>query len=144
MGIRETVPATTFTAPEVASIGLSEAAANTKYGAEKITIHQQDLEHVDRAVCDAGTGQTVGKFKIVCEKKSNIVLGATIVAPTAGELIGEIAVLMETKSTFDQLATIMHPYPTYGMGLQLLAAPSYYEKILKYKFVYKLLSAVGL
>ena len=89
----ENVPATTFTSPEVASLGLSEAVAVEKYGADKIVVAERHLSHVDRAVCD---GAQQGFIKIVYLKKNGMVLGATIVAPVAGEMISEIAVMMKT------------------------------------------------
>ena len=65
-------------------------------------------------------------------------------APVAGELISEIAVVIKTGLPFDQLATIMHPYPTYAFGLQLMAADAYYQKTLKMKWLLDILKKIGL
>jgi pyruvate/2-oxoglutarate dehydrogenase complex dihydrolipoamide dehydrogenase (E3) component len=107
-GVLEHVPCTTFTTPEVASIGMSHSAAIAKYGAAKIVVAERSLSEVDRAVCD---GNQQGFIKIVYLKRNGHILGATIVAPSAGELISEIAVMMKSGMPFEQLATVMHPYP---------------------------------
>jgi len=66
------------------------------------------------------------------------------VAPVAGELISELAVVIETGLPFDKIATIMHPYPTYAFALQLMAADAYYGKTLKLKWLYDILKKIGL
>jgi pyruvate/2-oxoglutarate dehydrogenase complex dihydrolipoamide dehydrogenase (E3) component len=99
-GVLPNVPSTIFTSPEVASIGLSEEKASAQYGSHNIAVYQRQLSHVDRAVCDSAQA---GFVKIICLKKNNVIVGATIVAPVAGELIAEIAVLMRTKMPFDQV-----------------------------------------
>jgi pyruvate/2-oxoglutarate dehydrogenase complex dihydrolipoamide dehydrogenase (E3) component len=101
-GVLANVPATTFTSPEVASLGLTEAAAAEMYGADKIVVAERELSDVDRAVCD---GAQVGFIKIIYLKKNGKILGATVVAPVAGEMISEIAVMMKTGMPFDQVRT---------------------------------------
>ncbi|GAX20242.1 mercuric reductase [Fistulifera solaris] len=140
-GVLDHVPSTTFTSPEVASIGMSEAQATATYGADQITIVQKEMKHVDRAICE---GATDGFLKIVLRKKNQQILGATIVGPTAGELIGEIAVAMAAKLPFDQLTTVMHPYPTFGLSLQLMASEVYYAKLQKNLPLYGALTKIGL
>ncbi len=140
-GVLDHVPSTTFTSPEVASIGMSEAQAKATYGADQITIVQKGMKHVDRAICE---GATDGFLKIVLRKKNQQILGATIVGPTAGDLIGEIAVAMATKLPFDQLTTVMHPYPTFGLSLQLMASEVYYAKLQKSLPLYGALTKIGL
>lgn len=140
-GVLETVPSTTFTSPEVASVGLSEAAATEKYGSDKIIVVEESLSNVDRAICEVAQP---GFMKIVYLKKGGKVVGATIVAPVAGELISEMAVVIKSGMPFDQLATVMHPYPTYALGLQLLATDAYYKKTLKMKWLLDILKKIGL
>lgn len=72
-----------------------------------MVVYRRHLSHVDRAICD---NAQEGLIKIICHKNLQI-LGATIVAPVAGEMISEIAVMMKAKMSFDKLATVMHPYP---------------------------------
>jgi pyruvate/2-oxoglutarate dehydrogenase complex dihydrolipoamide dehydrogenase (E3) component len=140
-GVLESVPATTFTSPEVASVGLSEAEAIEKYGKEKIAVVKRNLSKVDRAVCE---GETAGFFKIVTLRKNAKILGATIMAPSAGEMISEISLAMDAGYSFDKLARVMHAYPSYSITLQQMAADVYYEKTLRLKPVYDVLKYIGL
>jgi len=140
-GVLDTVPATTFTSPEVASVGLTEASAIEKYGKDRVTVSHQLMAHVDRAICE---GETDGFLKIVHLKKNGKILGAILVAPAAGEMLSEISVAMAAGLSFDKLAKVMHAYPAYSMALQLMAADMYYEKTMRLKPVYNVLKKLGL
>ena len=103
------VPSCTFTSPEVARVGVaaSEAAAQ---GADAITI---PLTEVDRAVVDdAPEG-----FVRLHHDRGRI-LGATIVAPEAGELIGTVALAMQHGIALGDLAEAIFPYPTLSVALR--------------------------
>jgi hypothetical protein len=65
-------------------------------------------------------------------------------APAAGELISEIAVARSAGMTFDALAKVIHPYPSYAMALQLMAADVYYEKTTNLLWLYNFLKRIGL
>ena len=134
------VPSTTFTSPEVASVGLNEKDAKSKYGEDAVGISRQDVKNIDRALCE---NKTAGFIKIVYFKKNYTILGATVVAPTAGEMISEIGVVMKSKMKFDTLATVMHSYPSYAFALQVMAAEVYYEKLRKLKGVLSFLKRLG-
>jgi pyruvate/2-oxoglutarate dehydrogenase complex dihydrolipoamide dehydrogenase (E3) component len=140
-GILQTVPATTFTSPEVASIGYTEAQAKEEFGENKVGVSKMDLAKVDRAVCD---GQTKGFIKVLYNKKNGQILGATVMAPCGGELISEIATAMAAKLPFADLAKVIHPYPSYAIALQFMAADVYYENTMKLKWLYDILKRVGL
>ena len=140
-GILQTIPSATFTSPEIASVGVTEAQAIEKLGESKVAISEMDLAKVDRAVCD---GQTKGFIKVVHHKKNGQILGATVMAPSAGELISEISVAMTAKIPFANLAKVIHPYPSYAIALQIMAAEVYYEKTMKLKWLYDILKRFGL
>jgi pyruvate/2-oxoglutarate dehydrogenase complex dihydrolipoamide dehydrogenase (E3) component len=106
-GILPNVPSTIYTSPEVASIGLSEKDAIKLYGSSKVIVYQRQLSHVDRAVCDNAQD---GLIKIICSKKNLQILGATIVAPVAGEMISEIAVMIKAKMSFDKVSAGLHSF----------------------------------
>lgn len=121
------VPWTTFTEPEVAHVGLTEAAAYAKYGARAMVAHQP-LSVVDRARC---AGQTDGFIKLVVLPRgpgplANPVLaqviGGTVVAPGAGDILGEVVLAMQTKAFAGRLAQTIHAYPTWGLGVRQTAA----------------------
>ena len=116
-GLTDLVPWVTFTDPEVAHIGLTEERAKAQFG-DAVRVHRRDLNHTDRAVSD---GDTDGFTKIV-SKSDGTILGATIVAPRAGEAIAEIVVAMRHGLKVGELAQAIHPYPTYSTAVQQLAA----------------------
>ena len=85
-----------------------------------------------------------GFLKIVYKTKTKQILGATIMAPSAGELISEIEVAKESKLSFDKLSTVMHAYPSYSIALQQMAAEVYYDKLKNSKTLYDILKKIGL
>ena len=102
-----TVPWCTYTSPEVAHVGLYEREARERgLATHTITV---PLDEVDRAVLD---GETEGFFRVVLEKKRGAILGATLVAAHAGDLISEVSVAMAGKLGLGALANVIHPYPT--------------------------------
>jgi pyruvate/2-oxoglutarate dehydrogenase complex dihydrolipoamide dehydrogenase (E3) component len=103
------IPWCTFTAPEVAHVGLTadEAAA---IGATTVTV---PLADVDRAVVD----EDREGFVRLHHERGRIV-GATIVAPCAGELIGTVAFAMQHGHGLGTLAGAIFPYPTISLALR--------------------------
>jgi pyruvate/2-oxoglutarate dehydrogenase complex dihydrolipoamide dehydrogenase (E3) component len=99
-GVLPNVPSTIYTSPEIATIGMSEMEAIEQFGPSKVVIYKRHLSHVDRAICD---DTQRGFIKVICAKNTNRILGATIAAPVAGEMISEIAVMMKAKMSFDQV-----------------------------------------
>jgi pyruvate/2-oxoglutarate dehydrogenase complex dihydrolipoamide dehydrogenase (E3) component len=138
----DSVPSATFTDPEVASIGLTEDEAVMQHGEDKVSVSFRNLSQVDRAICEDADKH--GFMKIVYKTKTKQILGATIMAPSAGELISEIAVARESKLPFDKLSTVMHAYPSYSIALQQMAAEVYYDKLKNNKTLYDVLKKVGL
>ena len=139
--VAERLPAVTFTSPQVASIGMSEAAAVAAFGREAVRVETKPMAAVDRAVCD---GVDDGLIKLVVRAKDGSLLGATIVAEPAGELISEIAVAMAAGVKLPALASIIHPYPSYAIELQRMAANVYYDSLKKNAGLYDVLKKVGL
>jgi pyruvate/2-oxoglutarate dehydrogenase complex dihydrolipoamide dehydrogenase (E3) component len=118
LDLRQPVPRCTFTDPEVACAGLLARDAETVYGARRIAIHHLPLDKVERAVTD---DRTEGFIKVITEKRSGKILGFTIVAPRAAEMLGELALAMNCKIPLQRLRPIIHPFPTYGLGLRQVA-----------------------
>ena len=115
-GKAEVLPRVTFTSPEVAHVGLTEAQARAKYGDELVT-RSMLLSKIDRAVNE---DDRVGMVKMHATRGGEIV-GATMVAERAGEAITEIALAMRNRISLKDLASTVHPYPTYNSGIQMLA-----------------------
>jgi pyruvate/2-oxoglutarate dehydrogenase complex dihydrolipoamide dehydrogenase (E3) component len=105
------VPRVTFTDPEVASIGLSEAEARERLGRDPLVL-RHDYAESDRALT-AGTAR--GFAKLVTGRRGRL-LGATVVGPAAGESIAELAALIRRRGTVADLSQAIHAYPTYGEG----------------------------
>lgn len=141
-GVLAEVPSTTFTDPEVASFGLTERAARERYGEGLVSASFRPLAKIDRAVCEGKNRH--GFIKIVYQSKTKQILGATIVAPVAGELVSELAVAKDAKLSLDRLSTVMHSYPSYSIALQQMAADVYYDKLKKNKSLYDVLKKAGL
>jgi pyruvate/2-oxoglutarate dehydrogenase complex dihydrolipoamide dehydrogenase (E3) component len=100
------IPWATFTDPELARVGLTEAEAREQYG-DKIYVLKHSFAEVDRALAE---GASRGLAKLICLGNGKI-LGAHIVGRSAGELIHEIVLAMNNNLTVDKLTGI-HVYPT--------------------------------
>jgi pyruvate/2-oxoglutarate dehydrogenase complex dihydrolipoamide dehydrogenase (E3) component len=103
----------TFTDPEVAHAGLSEREARDR-GIDVETF-TQPLASLDRAMTDSATD---GFVKLQTARGTGRIVGATIVAPRAGELISEVSVAMAAKMGLGALAQAIHPYPTYAEAIR--------------------------
>ena len=113
-------PAVTYSDPELAQIGLTEAAAHTLHGAA-LTVIRQDFAHNDRAITEAKTG---GFLKLMLVKSRPV--GVTIVGAQSGELIGLWALAMAAGLKVGQIAGMITPYPTRG-EISKRAAGAYFS-----------------
>jgi len=115
------IPRVTYTDPEVASVGLSEAAARE--------------QGIDVVVASADPGETArgyihdfhqGVIKLVGDRKRGILVGATLVTPRGGEILGELVLAIKARTPLAMLGDLIHPYPAFnrvlGAVLQELAA----------------------
>ena len=101
------MPWCTYTQPEIAHVGLYEADAKAK--GWEVETFTYNLDEVDRAILD---GEDEGFARIHVRKGTDKILGATIVAAHAGEMISEFTVLMKTGQGLKTLTSTIHPYPT--------------------------------
>ncbi|HEV7224923.1 MAG TPA: mercuric reductase [Pirellulales bacterium] len=110
------IPRCTYTDPEVAHVGLTEREA----GEQGIAIdsYRVDLEEVDRAILDS---EEAGFAVVHTRRGGGRVVGATIVARHAGEMIGEITLLMTNRLSLTHLARTIHCYPTQAEALKRIA-----------------------
>lgn len=107
------IPRCTYTDPEIASVGLSRnQAVEEKIEVREWTVPFADL---DRARLD---GETDGFVRILTGMRSDKILGATIVARHAGDLISEIATAMTAGVGLGKLANVIHPYPTQADAIR--------------------------
>ncbi len=107
-----TIPWCTYTSPELAHVGLYPEAA--EQGVE-IDTFTQKLEEVDRAILE---GETEGFVRVHVAKGSDRIVGATIVAANAGDLIGTLSLAMTRKIGLGAIASTILPYPTQGEAIR--------------------------
>ena len=113
LGLRRSVdpvvPRVTYTAPEVAAVGVSTAELLP----DRHTVLRWDHRHVDRAITDA---DTAGFSTLVVDGRGRLV-GATVVGPRAGETLGELTLAVRKGLTVRDVAGTTHAYPTYNDGV---------------------------
>jgi pyruvate/2-oxoglutarate dehydrogenase complex dihydrolipoamide dehydrogenase (E3) component len=113
-----TIPWCTYTTPEVAHVGLYEKDAQERgLEVETVTV---PLSTVDRAILD---GADEGFLRVHVEKgsKDGRILGATLVAEHAGDMIGELCLAVTHGIGLKKIASVIHPYPTQGEAVKKAA-----------------------
>jgi pyruvate/2-oxoglutarate dehydrogenase complex dihydrolipoamide dehydrogenase (E3) component len=115
-----TVPRVTFTAPEVAAVGVGSA-----HPPRGCSVHRVEHAHVDRAVAE---GETAGFTDLVLDGRGRLV-GATVVGPRAGESLAELALAVRQGMPASTLAGTTHAYPTYGDAVRDAAVATVRERL---------------
>lgn len=103
------IPWCTFTDPEVARVGLSEAEAQNKKIAYDVT--KYNIDDLDRAIAD---GEAHGFVKVLTRQGTDQILGATIVGDHAGEIIAEYVTAMKHGLGLNKILGTIHIYPTFA------------------------------
>ena len=129
--VTASVPWCTFTDPELAHAGLTEAEARARYG-DDVEVWRHDLAHNDRARAD---GVARGAVVIVTHKKT--IVGAHLLAPAGGEMIHEFALAIEEGVKLGDLARFMHVYPTISTSIGQLAGDVAFEKAERLRWLVK-------
>ena len=107
------IPWATYTSPEIAHVGLYEKEAKDK-GIEVDTF-TLEMSKVDRAILD---GETEGFVRIHVRKGTDEILGATVVAGHAGDMISELTLAMKGKLGLKTIGATIHPYPTQAEAIR--------------------------
>lgn len=110
------VPRVTFIAPEVASVGLTEAEARAKF--KTALVGRFAVAGLGRAVVEHATD---GFVKVVAHPKTRKLLGAHLICDRAGEVVHEAALAIRLGATLDDIASMIHAYPTWNEGLAAAA-----------------------
>lgn len=108
-----TIPWCTYTDPEIAHVGIYEREAIDRK--IKVDTFMRQMGDVDRAIID---GQDEGFVKIHTKAGSDKILGATIVASHAGDMISEITLAMAGNLGLELISTVIHPYPTQAEAIR--------------------------
>ena len=106
------VPRVTFTDPEVASVGLSEAGARAR-GID-VSVVQADPAETARGYIHDFHG---GALKLVADRARGVLIGATLVTPRAGEIVGELVLAIKLGTPLKTLADVIHPFPAFNRVL---------------------------
>ncbi|MET0592125.1 MAG: hypothetical protein ABW133_05460, partial [Polyangiaceae bacterium] len=106
------VPRVTFTDPEVASVGLSEAAARKK-GIDVVVASADPAETARGFIHDFHRGA----LKLVADRERGVLIGATLVTPRAGEILGELILAIKLGTPLTTLADVIHPFPAFNRVL---------------------------
>jgi dihydrolipoamide dehydrogenase len=106
------IPAATYCSPEVASVGLTEAAAKEK--GYNVAVGRFPWAALGKAQI---LGETEGLVKVVADEKYGELLGVHIIGPHATDLIAEAAVALECEATVEELYRTVHAHPTLSEAL---------------------------
>jgi pyruvate/2-oxoglutarate dehydrogenase complex dihydrolipoamide dehydrogenase (E3) component len=105
---RSVVPWCTFLDPEIARVGLSEEEAKKRGIAYEL--FEQSMSGIDRAIVE---NATAGRAKVLVRRGSDQILGATIVAEHAGDLLQPFVLAMRCGIGLGKIGSTIHPYPTF-------------------------------
>lgn len=108
------LPAVTFTDPEVGTVGLTESAARDRgipvaIGVSRVPSSARGWIH------KAGNE---GVIKLVCDSERDVLVGATVVAPAGGEVLGALAVAVHAEVPVSRLRNMIYAYPTFHRGIE--------------------------
>jgi pyruvate/2-oxoglutarate dehydrogenase complex dihydrolipoamide dehydrogenase (E3) component len=124
------VPWCTFTDPELAHAGLTAREAGERFGAGDVQVHRHELAHSDRARAD---GTEEGLIHVVTHKDR--VVGAHILAASAGELIGELALAIDQEMKLAEVGSLIHVYPTLATEIGKVGAEAAFDAARRYRFL---------
>lgn len=117
----QAVPRVLYTDPEVASVGLSQAAARAR-GIDVIVASADPADAARGIIHDFHRGA----LELVGDRERGVLVGATLVTPRAGEIIGELVLAIQLGIPLRSLADVVHPFPAFsrvlGASLEALAA----------------------
>jgi len=106
------VPRVTYTDPEVASVGLSEQAAR-EHGVDVVVVTTDPGEAARGYIHDFHGGT----LKLVADRSRGVLVGATLVTPRAGEILGELVLALKVATPVRTLSDVIHPYPAFNRVL---------------------------
>jgi len=109
--ISDTLPGVTFTDPEVARVGLTEAQARERFG-DGVIVAESGYASLDRAIA---AGEGYGFAKLIADPRRRLV-GATVAAPAGGEAIAALTAWVSRGAKIDEVSRTVHAYPTFAEG----------------------------
>jgi pyruvate/2-oxoglutarate dehydrogenase complex dihydrolipoamide dehydrogenase (E3) component len=109
------VPRVTFTDPEIASVGLTERQAraqgiDVRVGVAETAASSRGYVH--------GPGAEHGVMKLVADRRAGVLVGASVMSPAAGEVLGLLVLAVRARVPVPVLRSLIYPYPTFVRGLE--------------------------
>lgn len=117
------LPAVTYTSPEIAQIGLTEAEARDRHG-DSVSIARFPFDENDRAIAE---GKTAGEVKLVIRKGR--VIGASIAGEGAGELVQVVGIAMSNGLKVKDFTNFISPYPTRAEAVKRAASAHFQDVV---------------
>lgn len=121
---------TTFSDPELATVGLTESDARIRFGST-IRVYSIDYNTIDRAHTDR---TLIGRGKFICDRHGKIV-GAHILGQNAGEIIHEVQAYKSRGIPLHKLASVIHVYPTYSELIWKASRLAYLDRLTHNPFI---------
>lgn len=121
----DAIPWVTYTDPELAQTGLTWTEAVSRYGAEAVRRTDWELRDNDRA---RAARRTEGLIRVISDKKGKI-LGASILAPNAGELIHSWTLALQAGLKMSAMAGTIAPYPSWSEASKRAAGAFFTERL---------------
>ncbi|MEL6598929.1 MAG: FAD-dependent oxidoreductase [Pseudomonadota bacterium] len=131
------IPWATYTDPEIAQVGLTEAQAKKQHGSHAVEVLRFEFGENDRAVAEK---KTTGMVKVMVVKGRPV--GASMVGPMAGELIQPWALLIANKLKIGAMTAMVAPYPTLGEINKRVAGQYYVPRLFQNDRVKKIVGLV--
>ncbi|HBO99575.1 MAG: FAD-dependent pyridine nucleotide-disulfide oxidoreductase [Candidatus Uhrbacteria bacterium GW2011_GWF2_41_16] len=116
----DVIPRVTFTHPEVASVGFTEKEAQKNY--KHVFVGKANTSGSDHSIPESVRS---GFVKIIVHGKTRKILGGHVVGEAAGEVIHEIALAMHVEASVDNLANMIHAFPTFSEAVAMAAADAH-------------------
>jgi len=113
---RKSVPKVTYTAPEVAQVGMSWKEAQDKYDESQLMRIEVPFDENDRARTNAE--YRLGHLVVIARRLNGAILGAHIIGPNAGELINTFTLAIDEKVSMWKLQKLIFAYPTYSLVIK--------------------------
>ncbi len=117
----------TFTAPELASAGMTEREAIEQYGKKNVKLYKMPYRQLDRAITD---NEEAGMIKCICDTKGRL-LGIHILGARAGDIIHEAQLAKWYKMKLQEIQPVIHAYPTYAELTWHVAKKAYIDHLLR-------------